>query len=79
MDFLIKYLHFECGLKVIAELKLIILALIALEIYLKNYVLDNAMQDWCQKCAFRLKKSAENPFKDIKEEEKEFNSAVLSV
>ncbi len=49
-------------------------------IYLKNYVLDNdAMQDWCQKCAFRLKTSAESPFKDIKEEEKEFNSAVVSV
>ncbi len=65
--------------KVIAELKLIILALIALEIYLKNYVLDNAMQDWCQKCAFRLKTSAESPFKDVKEEEKEFNNAVVSV
>ena len=50
-----------------------------LQIYLKNYVLDNAMQDWCQKCAFRLKTSAESPFKDIKEEEKEFNSAVVSV
>lgn len=34
-------------------------ALVVLEIYLKNYVLDNAMQDWCQKCAFRLKTSAE--------------------
>lgn len=55
------------------------IALVALEIYLKNYVLDNAMQDWCQKCAFRLKTSAESPFKDIKEEEKEFNSAVVSV
>ena len=55
------------------------IALVILEIYLKNYVLDNAMQDWCQKCAFRLKTSAESPFKDIKEEEKEFNSAVVSV
>lgn len=39
----------------------------------------NAMQDWCQKCAFRLKTSAESPFKDVKEEEKEFNNAVVSV
>ncbi|MDO7195708.1 T6SS effector BTH_I2691 family protein [Acinetobacter nosocomialis] len=55
------------------------IALVALEIYLKNYVLDNAMQDWCQKCTFHLKTSAETPFKDIKEEEKEFNSAVVSI
>ncbi|MEI2514304.1 T6SS effector BTH_I2691 family protein [Acinetobacter soli] len=62
-----------------AMLSLAGIVLVALEIYLKNYVLDNAMQDWCQKCAFRLKTSAESPFKDVKEEEKEFNSAVVSV
>ncbi len=62
-----------------AMLSLAGIVLVVLEIYLKNYVLDNAMQDWCQKCAFRLKTSAESPFKYIKEEEKEFNSAVVSV
>jgi hypothetical protein len=56
------------------------IALVALEIYLKNYVLDNAMQDWCQKCAFKLKKeNGEDAFKDVNEEEKEFNNAVVSV
>jgi len=56
------------------------IVLVALEIYLKNYVLDNAMQDWCQKCAFKLKKeNGEDAFKDVKEEEKEFNNAVVSV
>lgn len=39
-----------------ATLSVLGIALVALEIYLKNYVLDNAMQDWCQKCAFKLKR-----------------------
>ncbi|KIE84851.1 hypothetical protein SD67_14130 [Acinetobacter pittii] len=67
------------AVQVSAMLSLAGIALVALEIYLKNYVLDNAMQDWCQKCAFRLNTSAEDVFKDIKEEEKEFNNAVVSV
>ncbi|CAI3109140.1 hypothetical protein MWMV2_MWMV2_00564 [Acinetobacter oleivorans] len=63
-----------------AMLSLAGIALVALEIYLKNYVLDNAMQDWCQKCAFKLKaENGEDAFKDVKEEEKEFNNAVVSV
>ncbi|MCP5876544.1 hypothetical protein NL390_29250, partial [Klebsiella pneumoniae] len=63
-----------------ATLSVLGIALVALEIYLKNYVLDNAMQDWCQKCAFKLKKeNGEDAFKDVKEEEKEFNNAVVSV
>lgn len=71
------------GIKVVrvgAMLSVAGIALVALEIYLKNYVLDNAMQDWCQKCAFKLKKeNGEDAFKDVKEEEKEFNNAVVSV
>nr|WP_174506486.1 T6SS effector BTH_I2691 family protein [Acinetobacter sp. Marseille-Q1620] len=67
-------------IKSMAYLSVIGIVLLSLEIYLRNYVLDNAMQDWCQKCAFRIaSKSAETPFKTVDEEDKEFNKAVVSV
>jgi hypothetical protein len=77
--------------RVIAGLNLITLGLISAEILLKKYVLDDVMEDWCQKTAFKLAsdpkkesilKSAsrnEEKFKTADEEYEEFMKAIVSV
>jgi hypothetical protein len=82
---------FLMSARVIAGLNLITLGLISAEILLKKYVLDDVMEDWCQKTAFKLAsdpkkesilKSAsrnEEKFKTADEEYEEFMKAIVSV
>ncbi|KXZ63783.1 hypothetical protein AVENLUH5627_03229 [Acinetobacter venetianus] len=82
---------FLMGARVIAGLNLLTLGLISAEILLKKYVLDDAMEDWCQKTAFKLasdpKKESifkstsrnEKKFKTADEEYEEFMKAIVSV
>ena len=79
------------GARVILGLNILTLGLIALESALRAWVLDAAMQDWCQKTAFKLAsdpkkesilKSAsrnEEKFKTADEEYEEFMKAIVSV
>ncbi|QOW53801.1 MULTISPECIES: hypothetical protein [Acinetobacter] len=67
------------GARVVAGLTVISVLLVALEYALKNYVLDNAFEDWCQKTPFRKANSQETPFKNEDEEYQEFVKAVVSV
>lgn len=79
------------GARVILGLNILTLGLIALESALRAWVLDDAMQDWCQKTAFKLAsdpkkesilKSAsrnEEKFKTADEEYEEFMKAIVSV
>lgn len=67
------------GARVVAGLTVISVLLVALEYALKNYVLDNAFEDWCQKTPFRKANSQERPFKNEDEEYQEFVKAVVSV
>ncbi|MDS7933916.1 T6SS effector BTH_I2691 family protein [Acinetobacter sp. V91_7] len=82
---------FLMSARVIAGLNLITLGLISAEILLKKYVLDDAMEDWCQKTAFKLasdpKKESifkstsrnEKKFQTADEEYEEFMKAIVSV
>lgn len=63
----------------LAGINIITIGLVALEFALKNWVLDDALKDWCQKSAFHKAKSAEKPFKTADEEYEEFNKAIVSV
>ncbi|WP_227553978.1 T6SS effector BTH_I2691 family protein [Acinetobacter haemolyticus] len=67
------------GARAVASLTLITVATVALEIFLRNCVLDDAMQNWCQKSAFRKIDSDEKPFKSESEEYEEFTKAIMSV
>ncbi|WP_180058978.1 hypothetical protein [Acinetobacter sp. YH12227] len=67
------------GARVVAGLTVFSVVLVALEYGLKNYVLDNAFEDWCQKTPFRKANSKETPFKNEDEEYQEFVKAVVSV
>lgn len=70
---------FLMGARVIAGLNIITLSLIGIEVVLRKYVLDDAMEDWCQKSAFRLANSKEKKFKDADEEYEDFMKAIVSV
>lgn len=63
----------------LAGINIITIGLVALEFALKNWVLDDALKDWCQKSAFHKAKSGEKPFKTADEEYEEFNKAIVSV
>lgn len=63
----------------LAGINIITIVLVALEFALKNWVLDDALKDWCQKSAFHKAKSGEKPFKTADEEYEEFNKAIVSV
>lgn len=79
------------GVRVILGLNALTLGLMALESALRAWVLDDAMQDWCQKKAFKLasdpKKESilkaasrsEEKFKNADEEYEEFMKAIVSV
>ncbi|WP_245668213.1 T6SS effector BTH_I2691 family protein [Acinetobacter gandensis] len=67
------------GARVVASLTVFSVLLVGLEYGLKNYVLDNAFEDWCQKTPFRKANSQETPFKNEDEEYQEFVKAVVSV
>ena len=79
------------GARVILGLNILTLGLMALESALRAWVLDDAMQDWCQKTAFKLAagskkesilKSAsrnEDKFKNADEEYEVFMKAIVSV
>lgn len=79
------------GVRVILGLNALTLGLMALESALRAWVLDDAMQDWCQKTAFKLasdpKKESilkaasrnEEKFKNADEEYEEFMKAIVSV
>ncbi|OUY05494.1 hypothetical protein CAP42_14605 [Acinetobacter indicus] len=67
------------GARVVAGLTVFSVLLVTLEYALKNYVLDNAFEDWCQKTPFRKANSKETPFKNEDEEYQEFVKAVVSV
>ncbi|MDC5646637.1 hypothetical protein OIN78_11110 [Acinetobacter baumannii] len=62
----------------LAGINIITIGLVALEFALKNWVLDDALKDWCQKSAFHKAKSGEKPFKTADEEYEEFNKAIVS-
>lgn len=68
---------FLMSARVIAGLNLITLGLISAEILLKKYVLDDAMEDWCQKTAFKLASDPrkESIFKSTSRNEKKFQTA----
>lgn len=68
---------FLMSARVIAGLNLITLGLISAEILLKKYVLDDAMEDWCQKTAFKLASDSkkESIFKSTYKNEKKFQTA----
>jgi hypothetical protein len=82
---------FLMGARVIAGLNLLTLGLMAIEVVLKKWVLDDALKDWCQKTAFKLPsdpkkeslfKSAsrnEKKFQNADEEYEEFMKAIVSV
>lgn len=82
---------FLMGARVVAGLTFISVGLVVVEVLLKKYVLDDAMEDWCQKTAFKLvsdpKKESmfkstfrnEKKFKNIDEEYEEFMKAIVSV
>lgn len=82
---------FLMGARVIAGLNLLTLGLMAIEVVLKKWVLDDALKDWCQKTAFKLPsdpkkeslfKSAsrnEKKFQNAEEEYEEFMKAIVSV
>ena len=70
---------FLMSARVIAGLNLITLSLVAVEIALKKWVLDDALEDWCQKTPFRKSDSKEKPWKDATEEYQEFAKAVVSL
>lgn len=61
------------------SLTLITIATIVIEIYLRKYVLDDGMEDWCQKSAFHKINSGEKPFKTIDEEYEGFVKAIVSI
>ena len=67
------------GARVVAGLTFFTVLLVALEYVFKNYVLDDAFEDWCQKTPFRKANSKETPFKNEDEEYQEFVKAVVSV
>lgn len=62
----------------IAGLNVITLSLVAAELALKKWVLDDALEDWWQKTPFRKANSKETPFKNEDEEYQEFVKAVVS-
>lgn len=82
---------FLMGARVIAGLNLLTLGLMAIEVVLKKWVLDDALKDWCQKTDFKLPsdpkkeslfKSAsrsEKKFQNADEEYEEFMKAIVSV
>lgn len=70
---------FLMGARIVASLTLISIGLVAVEMLLRKYVLDDVMEDWCQKSAFRLTNSKEKKFKDTDEEYEDFMKAIVSV
>lgn len=67
------------GARVVAGLNILTVSLIGVEIALRKWVLDDAMEDWCQKSAFRKNNSKETPFKNENDEFKGFSEALVSI
>ncbi|MDS7929455.1 T6SS effector BTH_I2691 family protein [Acinetobacter sp. V102_4] len=67
------------GSRAIAGLTVITIAAVALEFYLRKCVLDDEMEDWCQKSAFHKSDSKEKLYKTVDEEYEGFMKAIVSV
>ena len=67
------------SVRVIAGLNVITLSLVAAELALKKWGLDDALEDWWQKTPFLKSDSKEKPWKDATEEYQEFAKAVVSL
>lgn len=49
------------------------------EIFLRKIFVDDALEDWCKQCSFRLATvNVKKPFKDAVEEEKAFAQAIIA-
>lgn len=67
------------GSRAIAGLTVVTIVAIALETYLRKCVLDDEMEDWCQKSAFHKSDSREKFYKTVDEEYEGFMKAIVSV
>lgn len=68
------------ALLAVGRLNLFGLGLSVVEIFLRKFFVDDALEDWCKQCSFRLATvNVKKPFKDAVEEEKAFAQAIMMV